>query len=474
MPTVTLQGFAINATTFAGTATLELTISDGATLSYATVPQGVTNLFGIDEVDIVSTGGAWASTYTLNGTDVITSENEDEVFIYQIIFLTGPVTVLQYYDSSTEIDYIIPLSGTGTIPSSPSELDTWIGLIVGVSAAASPFALGDAIDPTSVAGATVTDEDMWTGSSAAETFNGGAGNDTLDGGLGADNLNGGDGLDWVSYAGSATGVWVRLWAGAANYGDAEGDTLVAIENVVGSSGRDLLVGDNLDNVFVGGAMSDIMWAGAGDDHLVGDSGWDVLSGGVGADTLDGGSGQDYAMYRDSSAAVTVRLWSGSGQGGDAEGDVLISIENVYGSEFSDRLIGDAGDNYINGLGGSDTIWSGAGNDYIDGRSGWDALNGQAGNDTLAGGRGNDTLSGGSDADSFIFMAGDNNDVVTDFEDDLDVIDFDLVGLGYSDVADLYANATITELDGNTTFNFGVNGSLTINGISAANLIDDMI
>ena len=36
------------------------------------------------------------------------------------------------------------------------------------------------------------------------------------------------------------------------------------------------------------------------------------------------------------------LATGTGSGGDAEGDSLVGIEDLYGSEFSDRLTGSAG------------------------------------------------------------------------------------------------------------------------------------
>ena len=82
------------------------------------------------------------------------------------------------------------------------------------------------------------------------------------------------------------------------------------------------------------------------------------------------------------AAVTVNLLTGVNTGGDAQGDTLTGIENIFGSNAgADNLTGNGGNNVLNGYGGNDT------------------LNGGAGNDTLNGGLGNDTLAAGADDQS---------------------------------------------------------------------------
>ncbi len=73
------------------------------------------------------------------------------------------------------------------------------------------------------------------------------------------------------------------------------------------------------------------------------------------DILDGGEGNDTASYENSDAAVTVSLSTNTGIGGHAQGDKLISIENLYGSDFKDKLTGNAFANLING--GGDGIWA---------------------------------------------------------------------------------------------------------------------
>ena len=81
-----------------------------------------------------------------------------------------------------------------------------------------------------------------TGSAHDDTLTGDAGNNVLEGGDGADTLDGGAGIDTASYAGSASRVDVRLSGTVVNHGDATGDTLTNIENLIGSAHNDILVG----------------------------------------------------------------------------------------------------------------------------------------------------------------------------------------------------------------------------------------
>src|SRR5262249_12841191 len=85
------------------------------------------------------------------------------------------------------------------------------------------------------------------GTAVGDTLSGGSGNDTLIGGAGGDTLIGDLGNDTASYATSGAGVTVDLATGAANGGDAAGDFLSSIENLIGSSQIDTLTGDGNDN-----------------------------------------------------------------------------------------------------------------------------------------------------------------------------------------------------------------------------------
>jgi Ca2+-binding RTX toxin-like protein len=112
-------------------------------------------------------------------------------------------------------------------------------------------------------------------------LDGGGGSDVLSGRGGADTLDGGGGTDTVDYSAAASSVVVDLSSGVASAdGDGGSDTLVSVENVVGSSLGDSLSGDANANVLAGGG---------GADNLVG---------GLGADTIDGGPGDDTISARD--------------------------------------------------------------------------------------------------------------------------------------------------------------------------------
>jgi hypothetical protein len=91
---------------------------------------------------------------------------------------------------------------------------------------------------------------------------------------------------------------------------------------------------------------------------------DSVYAGPGHDTLDGGSGANLVSYAESSSGVMVDLFTGQGQGGYAEGDVLRNFSSIEGSAFADRLLGTAGDNNFHGHGGADTIIGNGGHDIV--------------------------------------------------------------------------------------------------------------
>jgi Ca2+-binding RTX toxin-like protein len=250
-------------------------------------------------------------------------------------------------------------------------------------------------------GDTLTGIERVIGSAGNDTLTGSAGNDTLVGGAGADALTGNGGVDTADYSGSGSGVTVDLTAGTGVGGDAQGDTLSGIENLDGTAFVDHLYGDASDNTFNGRESND------------------TLRGGAGADVLNGDAGSDFANYQGSATAVTVNLLADTASGGDATGDQLNSIENLYGSSNDDNLTGDNARNIIGGELGNDTVIGNAGDDALAGEGGNDNLDGGDGADRLVGGDGADIANGGADNDSIDGGIGDDtlnggagNDTVT--------------------------------------------------------------
>ena len=209
-----------------------------------------------------------------------------------------------------------------------------------------------------------------------DRIEGGAGNDTIVGGGGADDLDGGEGnLDVADYGSSFDGVNVNLTEGTGQGGHAEGDVLRNLESVNGSYHNDQIIGD--ENV-------NRLYGNHGQDQIFGMGGNDILRGGHDGDHLDGGEGdQDVADYLESAVGVHVDLAAGQGYTGHAEGDTLVGIENVYGSNANDIIVGDDGNNRLSGFDGDDAISGGDGRDFLDGGLGADALDGGAGNADVA-------------------------------------------------------------------------------------------
>lgn len=318
---------------------------------------------------------------------------------------------------------------------------------------------------------------------------GGVGNDTLAGLGDSDRLDGGAGIDTADYGAAPSFVDIDLTRPQPQvHGGAGADTLVSIENLVGSRFADRLTGDAAANRIDGGGGADTLDGGAGIDTLAGGNGADVytvqdvgdlvveatagsaggtdtvvswlasytlpanvengvvmspgpailsgnglanvLTAGPGDNRLAGGGGRDTVSYEEATAAVRVALSVTSAQATGGSGrDTLTSIENLKGSDFADRLSGTAGIN---------------------------VLRGGLGNDTLTGGSGNDTLTGGGGNDTFRFLGSltGNVDTLTDFVPGRDRLELEngvfwkLVNAGPLAAANFRASAAGTARDGN--------------------------
>ncbi|MGK9259421.1 calcium-binding protein [Sinorhizobium meliloti] len=262
------------------------------------------------------------------------------------------------------------------------------------------------------------------GEAGNDILNGGDGDDSLFGGAGNDTADGGNGVDTFDLREKMSSVVVQLsGANAATVfvGGVAEDTIRNIENLVGGSADDMLIGDAEGN------------------KLSGARGNDWLMGGEGADILDGGEDSDTADYSDKTAAIAVTL-NGSKPvmvtvDGVAE-DLIAKIENIVGGSGDDVITGDAAANTFRGGLGADVLDGGAGSDTADfsdktqsvvlalngatdavatvggtaedtvrnieninGGSGNDQLTGDAAANTFRGGLGADLLDGGAGSDT---------------------------------------------------------------------------
>ena len=117
-------------------------------------------------------------------------------------------------------------------------------------------------------------DDILYGYDGDDTLDGGAGNDSLygedgndflDGGLGFDVIDGGDGIDTVTYSFYSGRIVADLTTNQVSFpgNSTLVDTLSSIENVIGGSGNDRIIGNEADNNLNGGAGNDTaVYAGA--------------------------------------------------------------------------------------------------------------------------------------------------------------------------------------------------------------------
>ncbi len=268
------------------------------------------------------------------------------------------------------------------------------------------------------------------------------------------------------------------------------------DTLKGNSGNDILYGDDGNDTLIGGLGNDVLSGGTGNDKLEGESGSDtyLFNAGDGQDEIDN---LGYNVYD----ADTLRFGEGL-QAANAivqrsgnnllirfeGGTDTVTIKNYFYSqsyqideiiffdgtrwdntEIETRLLANqvtengetilafASGSEIHAAGGNDTLLGNSGNDRLYGDDGNDTLKGYAGNDTLVGGTGNDRLEGGVGSDTYLFNAGDGQDVI--LEDRYDTAS-DILRFGEGLLAE---NAIIEPVGNNLVIRFkGSDDSVTIN------------
>ncbi len=236
--------------------------------------------------------------------------------------------------------------------------------------------------------------DTLIGDDGANRLRGNNGRDFFVAGLGADTYDGGGSTDTLTYEAAPSGVEVNLTTGRGTAGLATGHVYVDIERIFGSAFSDTLTGSDGRDFLSGRDADDFIFATAGNDNYYG---------GLGDDTVD---------YGAATGAVQIALNLKVGAGNIAEGHTLVSIENVFGSAFGDRLSGTRSDNVLDGRSGDDTLMGYEGNDVLFGGLGDDRLFGAEGDDTMTGGGGDDRLFGGAGRDTAVFSGAQSEYTVT--------------------------------------------------------------
>jgi Ca2+-binding RTX toxin-like protein/subtilisin-like proprotein convertase family protein len=253
--------------------------------------------------------------------------------------------------------------------------------------------------------------------------------DQLSGGADDDQLDGGENIDRVLQTSDLTQILADDVApnSATLTSGPSTDNLLNIEhatltgeggdNLIDASGFSygsvILQGGSGADTLIGTAFDDVLEGGDGDDTLQAGAGNDRLEGGDGSDLLEGGDGGDRYVFESATTpeADTVTETATADEdildflllpaGDPVHVDLFATLtgttnnraltftnpqflENVFGGEGNDILIGSVADNRIVGGPGDD------------------AIQGMDGDDVLAGGDGSDTLDGGNGNDTFVF------------------------------------------------------------------------
>ncbi|MEH2011610.1 calcium-binding protein [Nostoc sp.] len=220
--------------------------------------------------------------------------------------------------------------------------------------------------------------DTITGDSQNNNLQGGNGNDTFFGSAGNDTILGGAGIDIADYSNLGQAVSVGI-AGAIQKGSLGTDTVRNVETIIGATGQsniidgstalsnisiaaDLsqntvivsgiansepltfnvenfinVIGTSGNDTIIGNDLSNFLQGGKGNDIINGNDGSDVLIGGAGNDFIDGGDGNDGAL----------------------------------GGAGNDNLIGGFGNDVFDGGAGNDTVTGGGNLDVLTGGAGFD-------------------------------------------------------------------------------------------------------
>lgn len=204
-----------------------------------------------------------------------------------------------------------------------------------------------------------------TGNELANTLRGNEGDNILDGGAGADTLIGGAGSD--TYVIDNVGDTINDIGGAAD----EIRSSIAWTLVTGLENLTLTGSANIDGT--GSSESNVLVGNAGNNILSGGDGYDTLRGGGGNDVLRGGREHDTYILDAPGATIeeledegTDTVLSSMSYTAHAHIDyiTLTGSGNIdaTGNSLHNQMIGNLGNNVLDGGENSDNMIGGAGND----------------------------------------------------------------------------------------------------------------
>lgn len=219
------------------------------------------------------------------------------------------------------------------------------------------------------------DDSEIIGTADNDLIYGADGDDIIIGTAGADVVHGGDGVDTLDFSGFGNAVDMRLFT---DRGDANGDgifeqTLLSIENLIGSNYDDELRGDENDNIIYGGLGNDRLTSAGGHDELYGGEGDDSFLGGDDASFYDGGTGEDFIWFRNIETGISFDLRTGTLTHSNGDVSTLVNFEAVQGGLGNDIFIGSDGIDLLNGDDGDDIFHASSGDDQINGGDGEDSV-----------------------------------------------------------------------------------------------------
>ncbi len=189
------------------------------------------------------------------------------------------------------------------------------------------------------------------------------------------------------------------------------------ETFIGTHHADTLTGTEYDDVFDGRAGVDTLIGLDGNDlYLVTDRKDRIAEGANGGFDSVWADTDDYALPDQVEGLALI-----GGEDYDGTGNGLGNL--LVGNRGDNRLDGLAGDDILRGLTGDDRLLGGAGLDALDGGAGDDVLEDGAGAGFIAGGRGDDSLRLDGGADVIAFNRGDGEDRIAGGDGQNDTLSF---------------------------------------------------